>query len=80
MITQKRISEFGAAVALNRTLPFSEKEALEIILPYLKRNLGFVEGEVVLADDVKGKEGPGYIPAIIETAEPGSPAFIFWNV
>ncbi|KAG8986294.1 cytosolic leucyl tRNA synthetase [Tulasnella sp. 427] len=80
MSVKKRIGEFGAAVALNRTLPFSEKEALEIILPYLKRNLGFREGEVVLADDAKGKEGPGYIPAIIETAEPGTPAFIFWNV
>jgi len=80
MNIKKRINEFGASTALNRTLPFSEKEALDIILPYLKRNLGFAEGEVMFVDDAKGKEGPGFIPAIIDAAEPGTPGFIFWNI
>lgn len=61
-------------------LPFSEKEAMEIILPYMKRQLGFTECEVVLVDDATGKEGPGYVPSIIENAEPGTPGFVFWNL
>jgi len=80
MSVKKRIQEFGAATALNRTLPFNEKEALEIILPYIQRNLNFTEGEVMLADDAKGKEGPGFNALTIESAEPGTPAFLFWNV
>lgn len=67
-------------MALDRTLPFNERESLDTILPYLKRNLGFFEAEVTTVEDAKGKEGPGFVPSIIEAAEPGSPGFIFWNL
>ncbi|KAG8908800.1 cytosolic leucyl tRNA synthetase [Tulasnella sp. 403] len=79
MDVKKCTGEFGTATALNRTLLFSEREALEIILPYLKRHLGFSEGEVMSVEDVTGKEGPGFMDSIIKSAEPGSPAFVFWN-
>ncbi|KAG9013714.1 cytosolic leucyl tRNA synthetase [Tulasnella sp. JGI-2019a] len=80
MNVKRKIVELGPKMALERTLPFNEKETLEIILPYLKRNLGFAEGDIMLVEDAQGKEGPGFLPSIITTAEPGSPGFIFWNV
>ncbi|KAI0077647.1 leucine-tRNA ligase [Panus rudis PR-1116 ss-1] len=77
---KKRIGEFGAATAFNRTVPFSEVEVLQEFLPYLKRTLGLVDAEIYLADDAKTKEGPGFTKNIIESAEPGAPAFEYRNV
>ena len=71
------MSQFGAQTAFNRTVPFSEVEVLEEILPYLKKSLNLVDVEVFLAEDAKSK---GFTPAIVESAEPGCPAFEYYNV
>lgn len=74
------MTQFGAETAFNRTVPFSEVDVLSEFLPYLKRTLDLVEVEVLLAEDAKSKEGPGFTKTIIESAEPGSPAFEYRNV
>ncbi|TCD62832.1 cytosolic leucyl tRNA synthetase [Steccherinum ochraceum] len=77
---KKRMVQFGAQTAFNRTVPFSEVDVLNEFLPYLKRTLDLVDVEVLLADDAKAKDGPGFTKSIIESAEPGSPAFEYRNV
>ncbi|KAH8114896.1 leucine-tRNA ligase [Phellopilus nigrolimitatus] len=77
---KKRIAEFGARMAFQRTLPFSESTLLSVLLPYLKKSLNLVDAEVLMADDALAKDEPGYTKFIIESAEPGSPAFEFRNV
>jgi len=77
---KKRIAQFGFEVAFKRTLPFSEQNVLTTLLPYIKRNLGFVDGEVITVESIQDKKGqPGYATNIIDSAEPGSPGFVFWN-
>ena len=56
---------------------------LREVLPYLKRTLTLVDVEVLSAEEalehaVVGKAG--YSRSIIESSEPGSPAFEFRNV
>ncbi|KAI0920465.1 hypothetical protein AcV5_010190 [Taiwanofungus camphoratus] len=77
---KKRMAQFGAETAFNRTLPFSEVKVLEEILPYLKKTLNLVDAEIMFADDAKAKAGEGYSLLIVESAEPGSPAFEYRNV
>lgn len=77
---QKRIAEYGAPSAFRRTLPFSETTVLTEILPYLKRTLNLVDAEVLSVEDARKKEGPGYTRSIIDSSEPGSPAFEYRNV
>lgn len=75
------MSQFGAQTAFRRTLPFSESQVLQEILPYLKKSLGLVEAEVLSVDEARKKEGqPGYTKNIIDTSEPGNPAFEYRNV
>lgn len=74
------MAQFGAETAFNRTLPFSEVKVLEEILPYLKKTLNLVDAEIMFADDAKAKAGEGYSLLIVESAEPGSPAFEYRNV
>ncbi|EJD05001.1 leucine-tRNA ligase [Fomitiporia mediterranea MF3/22] len=77
---KKRIAQFGAKTAFQRSLPFSESAVLSELLPYLKKSLNLVDAEVLMVDDALQKEGPGFSKTIIEQAEPGSPAFEFRNV
>ncbi|KAF8064193.1 hypothetical protein FPV67DRAFT_1584778 [Lyophyllum atratum] len=78
---KKRMAQFGAQTAFRRTLPFSEREVLQEILPYLRKTLGLVDVEVLTVEEAKQKEDePGYSKHIIETSEPGSPAFEYRNV
>lgn len=79
-LPQKRIEQFGAEVAFRRALPFSESQVLTEILPYLKKSLGLVDAEVLSVEDARTKEGPGFTLSIIDTSEPGSPAFEYRNV
>jgi len=75
------MGQFGAQTAFRRTLPFSEVEVLSEILPYLRKSLGLVDATVVSVEEARKREGePGYTKSIIETSEPGSPAFEYRNV
>lgn len=77
------MGQFGAQTAFRRTLPFSEREVLTELLPYLKKSLNLVETEVLFVDAAKQlQQGgtPGYTSSIIESSEPGNPAFEYWNV
>ncbi|KAH9990344.1 leucyl-tRNA synthetase [Russula vinacea] len=89
MIKDKRampfvqLFKFGAETAFKRKLPFVETDVLREVLPYLKRTLTLVDVEVLSAEEalehaVAGKAG--YSRSIIESSEPGSPAFEFRNV
>lgn len=80
---KKRISEFGAETAFKRTLPFVETDVLREVLPYLKRTLNLVDVQVLSVEEAlahveAGKTG--YNRMIVESSEPGSPAFEFRNV
>ncbi|KAG5635705.1 hypothetical protein DXG03_005247, partial [Asterophora parasitica] len=77
----KRMSQFGAQIAFRRTLPFSEGQVLREILPYLKKSLGLVDVEVLSVEEARQNEGgAGYSKNIIDSSEPGSPAFEYRNV
>ena len=71
------MAQFGAQQAFNRRLPFSEVEVLKEILPYLKKTLDLVDAEIFTADEAVAK---GFNKMIVESAEPGSPAFEYRNV
>lgn len=78
---KKRMSQYGAQTAFRRALPFSESAVLSEILPYLKKSLNLVDVEVLSVDEARQKEGEaGYTKNIIDTSEPGSPAFEYRNV
>ncbi|RDB19653.1 putative leucine--tRNA ligase, cytoplasmic [Hypsizygus marmoreus] len=78
---KKRMVQFGAQTAFRRTLPFSEQQVLREILPYLKKTLGLTDAEVLSVEEARQKEGqPGYTKNIIDSSEPGNPAFEFRNV
>ncbi|KAL6308866.1 leucine-tRNA ligase [Sparassis latifolia] len=77
---KKRITQFGAHTAFNRTLPFSEVTVLNEILPYLKKTLNLVDAEVLLVDKAKAQMISDFSRMIIESAEPGVPAFEYRNV
>ncbi|KAF8130297.1 hypothetical protein EV363DRAFT_1335768 [Boletus edulis] len=77
---KKRMQDFGAKAAFNRSLSFSESQVLTEFLPYLKRSLNLVDAEVFLVDEALLRDEPGFTQTIIETSEPGSPAFEYRNV
>ncbi|KAG6334276.1 hypothetical protein ID866_4816 [Astraeus odoratus] len=77
---KKRMSEIGANNAFRRTLPFSESQILIEFLPYLKKSLNLVDAEVLSVEEALQRVGPGFSPSIIESSEPGSPAFEYRNV
>jgi leucyl-tRNA synthetase len=74
------MGQIGAKAAFQRTLSFDETEALSEMLPYLKKSLNLVDAEIYAVADALAKEGPGFTKTIIETSEPGSPAFEYRNV
>ncbi|KAG6855427.1 hypothetical protein H0H87_003027 [Tephrocybe sp. NHM501043] len=78
---KKRMAQFGAQTAFRRALPFSESQVLREILPYLKKSLGLVDAEVFSVEEARQKEGDvGFSKNIIDTSEPGTPAFEYRNV
>ncbi|KAH7882164.1 hypothetical protein F5I97DRAFT_1912888 [Phlebopus sp. FC_14] len=77
---KKRMSETGAATAFNRTLSFSETQILNEFLPYLKRSLNLIDVKIFSVEEALQKKEPGFTPFIIESSEPGSPAFEYRNV
>lgn len=77
---QKRMAQYGAETAFRRTLPFSESTVLGELLPYLRKTLGLTDASVLSVEEALEKEEKGYNKSIIDTSEPGSPAFEYYNV
>ncbi|KAI0742680.1 leucine-tRNA ligase [Daedaleopsis nitida] len=77
---KKRMVQFGTQTAFNRTVPFSEVKVLHDILPYLKRTLNLTDAEVLLVEEAQAKDLSTLTKALIESAEPGNPAFEYYNV
>jgi leucyl-tRNA synthetase len=64
-------------------LLFVETDVLREVLPYLKRTLNLVDVEILSCEEALEHVGAGkdgYSRMIIESSEPGSPAFEFRNV
>ena len=74
------MGQFGTQTAFNRSVPFSEMKVLHEILPYLKRTLSLEDAEVLLAEQAKSKDLTVLTKALVESAEPGNPAFEYYNV
>lgn len=75
------MAQFGAQTAFRRALPFSESQVLREILPYLRKSLGLVDAEVLSVEEARQKEGEaGFTKSIIDSSEPGAPAFEYRNV
>jgi len=71
--------------AFDRSLPFSEYDANDLLRPYVKSSLKFESVEVVSVQDAlatieKEGEKEGWTKDKVEAAEPGLPAVQFWNV
>ncbi|KAG7088680.1 hypothetical protein E1B28_012651 [Marasmius oreades] len=78
---KKRMAQFGAQTAFRRALPFSERDILSEVSLYLKKSLNLEDAEVMLTDEARAKNGEaGYTKSIIDTSEPGNPAFEYRNV
>ncbi|KAF9784634.1 hypothetical protein BJ322DRAFT_1204776 [Thelephora terrestris] len=80
---KKRMQQLGAEAAFKRQLLFSEVDVLNEILGYLKKSLGLEDAEVLTVDEALVKaqaDPPSYNKMIIESSEPGTPAFEFRNV
>ncbi|KAF9496052.1 leucyl-tRNA synthetase [Pleurotus eryngii] len=78
---KKRMSQFGAQTAFRRTLPFSESAVLKEIALYFKKSLNLVDVEVISVEDaLKHTDEAGYTKSIIDSSEPGNPAFEYRNV
>ncbi|KAJ7163222.1 hypothetical protein C8R46DRAFT_1193733 [Mycena filopes] len=78
---KKRMAQFGAQTAFRRTLPFSERDVLSEITPYLKKSLALADVEVYSVDEALQKpDGEGFTKTIIGTSEPGNPAIEYRNV
>lgn len=77
------MQQVGTEAAFKRQLLFSEMDVLNEILGYLKKSLGLEDAEVLTVDEalVRVEADPqGYNKMIIESSEPGTPAFEFRNV
>ncbi|KAF9477977.1 leucyl-tRNA synthetase [Pholiota conissans] len=75
---KRRMAQYGAETAFRRALPFSESAVLRELLPYLKKTLNLAEADVFSVEVARQNEA--YNSAIIDTSEPGSPAFEYYNV
>lgn len=71
------MGQIGATAAFRRTMPFSEAQVLAELAPYLKKSLGLVDVEILTAEEATAA---GYSKNIIDSSEPGNPAFEYRNV
>lgn len=71
--------------AFGRSLPFSELDAIKLLIPYIKVNLKFAEVDAVSVKDAQAKiaaegEKDGWSTERAEASEPGNPSVQFWNI
>ncbi len=75
------MAQFGAQTAFRRTLPFSEHAVLKEIALYFKKSLNLVDVEVISVEDASNlTHEAGFTKSIIDSSEPGNPAFEYRNV
>ena len=78
---KKRIDEFGPELAFNRLLPFNETETIQAGAAYLQRTLKFGQLHLESAEEtLSGAQDDSVDKKVVESAQPGSPAFVFFNV
>jgi leucyl-tRNA synthetase len=58
-------------------LLFSEVEVLTLLIPYIKKNLKMQDVNVMTVDE--GKKAASAPEVLLDQAEPGTPAFNFFN-
>ena len=74
------MAQIGAEATFQRQLSFPEIEVLKTLVPYIKRNLKIDTVNEMAVDEAKAKaDEQGFTPSLVELAEPGTPAFIFYN-
>jgi leucyl-tRNA synthetase len=81
--SQKSLQTIGEA-AFERSLPFSELDALVSLLPYIKVSLRLDEASAISVSDAletieRDGETDGWSKDRVESGEPGMPAVQFWN-
>jgi leucyl-tRNA synthetase len=62
--------------AFDRSLPFSEINALILLKPYIQASLKFQQCEIV---EAQGEMTDGWSQERADSSEPGTPAIQFWN-
>ncbi len=86
--SQRKISEQGPTTAFSRSLPYSELDALTLLLPYIQSSMRFIDIsvcsqsaaiEAMESGSVKAGE-EGWERTSVDKSEPGSPETVFWNV
>ncbi|KAF7297088.1 hypothetical protein MIND_00941700 [Mycena indigotica] len=77
---KKRMAQFGAQTAFRRTVPYSERDVLSDIEAYLKRSLGLTKLQVYSVEEALARSEDGFTASVVQSAEPGSPAFEYYNV
>lgn len=71
------MAQIGAEATFRRQLLFSEVEVLNLLSPYIKKNLKLQDVNVLTVEEAKkGRVAPD---SVIDQSEPGSPAFNFYN-
>lgn len=95
LIKDKRIMPFCQQIkrqviakgeaAFDRSLPFSEMEALKAIRPYIMASLKYQDCEIVTVKEALERiaqegESAGLVKDRAEASEPGTPSSEFWNI
>ncbi|KAH8924540.1 leucine-tRNA ligase [Atractiella rhizophila] len=79
-VFKRRITQFGADTAFNRTLLFEERTLLESLVPYLKRALAFDEVVIVSVEDGQKDGEKDTEKTAREASEPANPTFVFYSL
>lgn len=69
-------------MAFNRLLPFDENETIKAGSAYLKRTMRLQELVLLSAEETMEREGENEFEdrKLVENAQPGSPAFVCYNI
>jgi leucyl-tRNA synthetase len=71
------MAQLGAETAFRRQLMFSESDVLTLLIPYIKKTMKLQDVTVMTVEEAKKSAiAPD---TIVDQAEPGTPAFNFYN-
>jgi leucyl-tRNA synthetase len=71
------MAQIGAENTFRRQLLFSESDVLTLLVPYIKKTLKLQDVTVMTVEEAK--KSAAAPDTIIDLAEPGTPAFNFYN-